>query len=293
MISGKRATVFYAAISWTLLAQVAVASDTDIAIGGVDGFEALADPGNTAGLRASGRVRLYAHMYVWGRTDPKICAAIVHTFEGTGPASIEVTESKTPVEYWNHYFKILAPSGLTVVDQAHINSAATTSTFSLTPEQWRAYVDAARTHGVRMVAPIFTPNDRTWDVPFASTKWDDARQRAKYGGGITADAAPWAFETFPPAYRRFIEDEFRWARKEGLQATLILSPPRTATGDFFGPTKKMLAQLAQDDALPTAYIVENFMAKPPPNFSFVVGNEHESQTIAGVAGWLVKSTPRR
>ena len=269
-------------------------ADRDIAVGGVDGFEALANPENTRGLRSSGRVRLYVHKEAWFKTDAQTQAAIVRAFAGTGPASLEVGESGHPEEYWPRIMKSFREAGL-APDQAHVN-AAKPSRSSLTVPQWKAFVDEARSLGVEVVAPVITPNDndRPWiNNPFTAPPWDEIRERAKYGGGLTVDSPAWYFLRQPREYQRFIEDELRWARNAGLQATLIISPPRdNKTGDFADQTRKMLKMLRDDAALPNAYVIENYMGKPPANFRYMIGNERDPQSITGFANWVVHNMPR-
>lgn len=277
------------------LAREAVAStaERDVAVGGVDGFESLANPENTQELRSSGRVRLYVHKEAWFKTDAKTQAAIVRVFSGTGPASLEVGEAGAPKEYWPRIMKSFRAAGL-APDQAHVN-AAKPSKSSLTVPQWKAYVDEARSLGIKVVAPVITPNDRSWvGSPFSAPAWDDVRARARYGGGLTVDSPSWFFLRQPQGYQRFVEDELIWARKAGLQATLILSPPRenAKMGDFDGQTRKMLQILSSADASPTAFVIENYMGKPPPNFRYMIGNEHDPQSITGFANWIVHNVPQ-
>ena len=268
-------------------------TERDIAVGGVDGFASLANPENTRELRSSGRVRLYVHKEAWFKTDAKTQAAIVRAFAGTGPASLEVGESGNPKEYWPRIMKSFRAAGL-APDQANVN-AAKPSKSSLTVPQWKAYVDEARSLGIRVVAPVITPNDRSWiNSPFSAPAWDEVRERATYGGGLTVDSPAWFFLRQPRGYQRFVEDELIWARKAGLQATLILSPPRdnAKMGDFDGQSRKMLQVLNAADASPNAYVIENYMGKPPPNFRYMIGNEHDPQSITGFAQWVVHNIPR-
>jgi len=266
-------------------------SSADIAVGGVDGIEALADPHNTERLRASGRVRLYVHTWAWDNIDNTKRAALARPFEGTGPASAEVAEAPNFDQYLPKRFAYFRAAGLTV-DELNVNTASLL-TFKLSEQKWHEYVDFARANGVRIVAPVFAPNDRTsWEEPFGLPKWDTLRERARYGGGITVDSPPYYFLRQSPGYQKFVEDEIRWARGEGLKATWIISPARESKYHFLDETRKVLRRLEQDDALPSAYIVENYFSKPPEHFRFVIGNERDSESIAGVARWMVDNAAR-
>jgi hypothetical protein len=107
------------------------------------------------------------------------------------------------------------------------------------------------------------------------------------------DSPPSFFLRNPIGYQRFVEDELRWARAEGLVATLIISPPGGSGGDFAAYTKLMLRQLSSENALPTAYVVENYRSHPPPDFRNLVGSESDIQSVAGVALWVAQNTPQR
>ena len=57
------------------------------------------------------------------------------------------------------------------------------------------------------------------------------------------------------------------------------------------PTRAMVARLRSMNALPDAYIVENYRAEPPPNYMNVVGEEHQVETVASVALWIANTVP--
>jgi hypothetical protein len=265
-------------------------SGRDIEIGGTDGFESLADPNASAALRATGRVRLYVHDYIWQKLDIETRSAVARVFRETGPASVEVGVSSHGPAFWNDHRRTYDAAGL-CVDEAHVDLVLGSN--GLSPAQWKLYVDAARQAGLRTVSPIFAPNYRQWEHgPFQSPEWQDIRDMALYGGGITIDSPPWYFLSHPIPYQNFVEAEVIWARSAGIQSSWIFSPPRTAGGAFMAPVRQMLDILRVRGSLPNRYIVENYMAKPPTGFRFVVGKEEQPESIAAVALWMSRNAPR-
>ncbi|WP_234744993.1 hypothetical protein [Burkholderia sp. WTPI3] len=259
----------------------------NIAVGGVDGFEALADPSNSAALRSTGRVSLYIHKYIWDNTNPDLHKTVGSVFDGTGPAVIEVGETSLPQVYWSKLNEQFKSAGI-FPGAAYVNAPKVMQS-SLTLPKWKSYVDVARSYGVKIVAPVRTPNMNEWETSnFSDGKWDSVREMAKYGGGLVVDSPPYYFLARPEGYRKFVEDEIIWAKEQGIQAILIISPPYNG-GDFLKPTEQMIALLRKDGALPTNYVVENYRSKPPVGFKNVIGSERDPMTVLGVAMWLARN----
>jgi hypothetical protein len=293
--SSLGATLAFAALAWATpgpaLAQSCAGQKPDIAVGGTVNFDALADPSNSAQLRASCRVTLYIHDFAWTRmlASDDVRTSILKTFAGTGPDVIELGIFKSGgMEAWDKYRKLYAPLGVKA-DQDYAGGIT-----KVTVDQWKSFVDEGRSLGLRLVIPIFSPNSGQWeDNPFSSAAWNDLRTEAQYGGGIAVDAPPRIFFKNAKGYQDFIEDEMRWARQAGLQATFIISPNISKT-HFAADTQKLFAKLSADGALPTFWIVENY--RPPekvePGYPNAVGSENDPLTVTGVALWLAQRTPR-
>ena len=263
----------------------------DIAVGGVDGFDIYSDAAASSQLRATKRARLYVHDFIWQRLTEDRRKAIVAAFSGTGPASLEVGVSSHSQPFWEQHFQTYAGAGL-IADQAHANLAQGAAALSI--PQWRAFVDAGKLFGLKMVAPIFAPNDREWMTrTFNSPSWNALKSMAEYGGGLTIDSPPWYYLTHPKEYQAFVQAEVKWSRAAGITSTWIVSPPRVPNGKMLGPTMEMLTRLTSDNALPDQFIVENYMASPPIGFRNVVGNDRTPDTISSVALWMAQHIGRR
>lgn len=252
----------------------------NVAVGGVDGFEAFANPANSRALRANCHIRLYIHDYIWTRLKGGDATrlAILHAFAGTGPAALELGASIDADDYWNNrYVRLYTDLGVRA-DMASVNGAD-----GLTAPQWRAYVDAGRAHGVKIIAPVFSPNTGGWKQGnFANPIWNDIKAKALYGGGLTIDAPPYFFFWYAPAYRRFVEDEVRWAKANHLMSTWIISPDSSGP-HFLSDTQKLLKRLKADRATPASFIVENYLPLPyKPGYLNVVGNDTQLNSVANV-----------
>ena len=189
----------------------------DIAVGGVDGFESLVNSKATESLRSTCRVRLYLHDYVWERATEAVRASVAKAFSGTWRPSLEVGETSHPREFWRKHFESYGAANLSPTE-AHVN--LTDNKGALTPAQWRDYVQAARSYGVEIVAPVFAPNMGEWkEQNFSSPAFDKIKQYAKYGGGLTLDSPPDYFLRHPERYQKFVADEIRWAQSKCLKAT--------------------------------------------------------------------------
>jgi hypothetical protein len=282
-----------AALAWgtPAAAQSCAGQKPDIAVGGTVNFDALADPSNSAQLRATCRVTLYIHDYAWTKmlASDDVRTSILKTFKSTGPVVLElgIFESGGQTA-WGKYRQLYQPLGVQA-DQDYAGGV-----LRVTVDAWKAYVDEGRSLGVRVVAPIFSPNSGQWrDDPWSSHRWDDFRTEAQYGGGLAVDVPPRIFFKFGKGYDEFVEDELRWARQAGLQATYLISPNVSKT-NFAADTQRLVAQLTADGALPTFWVVENYRPreKVEPGYPNAVGSENDPLTVTGVALWLAQHTPR-
>lgn len=256
-----------------------------IAVGGVDGFQSFANPANTAILRASCKVSLYIHDYIWTRLPGGDVTrrAILAAFKGTGPAVVELGASPDAKSYFGSYYRKTYLAMGVVAHVANVNGAR-----HLSMAQWKAYVGGARADGLKIVAPVFAPNvNRMWhDGVIDAHVWGAIKARALIGGGLTVDAPPSFFFWYTPAYRRFIVHEIRWTKRNKLLSTLIISP-NTARHRFLADTQSMIGYLKARDALPDHYVVENYEPLPvPKHFINLVGSEANGDSVAGIALWM-------
>ncbi|MBM2765941.1 hypothetical protein [Burkholderia anthina] len=257
----------------------------NIFVGGVTGFDSLANPENTEFLRKSCRVALYVHGYIWTRTAPEVQKEILASFKGD-LMEVELGLTNNPDNWFEHGYKRKYIDAGVHAKRAHVNGFK-----SDRADVWGEFVTAARSYGIETVAPIFSPNSRQYvGAPFSSSSWDVLRRAAKMGGGLTTDSPPHYFLRQPREYQRFVLDEVSWAKHAGLHTTFIISPNNS--GDkFLDETKRTIDFLSKNDAIPNSWVVENYNSKAGVSYLNKIGSENNSESVLGVASWLVKNAP--
>lgn len=258
-------------------------SRATVFVGGVTGFNSLANPGNTKLLRQTCRVGLYIHRYIWTKTPPDVNRAILSAFSGES-MNVELDIVKNPEEWFRtDYRRIYTDVGVKT-KHVHVNGFDAQHL-----DIWRRFVSAGKSCGLETIAPIFSPNRHQFEnAPFELPSWDYLRDGAKLGGALTTDAPPQFFWEQPRDYRRFIVDELRWANNEGLESTFIVSP-RSSGNNFLRDTQETVDFLDRSGAMPNKWIVENYDPKAALSYPNRIGSEDEGQTILGVALWLAKN----
>ncbi len=152
-------------------------------------------------------------------------------------------------------------------------------------QNWENYVDAERALGVMNVAPIWGDNQI---APFATA--DEAaniRAAALYGGGLSFDMPPeYVFQTAAvmPDYVAAMVSEIKWANSEGLRTSIIVSPLAGLDPAIMENTEKLIALLEADGAMPSQFIVENYMQVPAASGTYFSATSEES--LNGVADYL-------
>ncbi|NHN93842.1 beta strand repeat-containing protein [Acetobacter sicerae] len=148
--------------------------------------------------------------------------------------------------------------------------------------EFKLTVDASKAYGVKVVAPIWSPNGDFPDdwINTTYTPYQEIQEAALYGGGLTLDAPPTYFFIRGEAYQQFSYDEVNWANSNNLISTVIISP----FGDdsiFLGRTKDYILYFERAGAIPTAWIVENYGSSDNG-----IGSISDSNSIASVAAWV-------
>jgi hypothetical protein len=258
------------------LVNVATAACLNLAVGGVAGFPALAQPNVAASFRAC-RPKLYIHDYSWTRQPVDVRTHILANFPG--PADVELGLNNTPEKYFAGTFKQQYLDNGVKLAAAHVNG--------FRPDRldvWARFVTAAKSVGFTSVSPIATPNGGQWkDAPFSSSTWDWIRVGAKQGGGLTVDCPSGFFLHQPAGYKKFIQDEIQWARQNHLHAAFIFSPGPKGDDSFAEDTVEVFKVLKSMDASPDEYIVENYEPTPRADYKNDVGTAEMKQSVLGVA----------
>jgi hypothetical protein len=171
-------------------------------------------------------------------------------------------------------------------------------------EKWKAYVDAARRDGIKVVAPItglVSGLGAHGQGPFRGPFGADGRVKpdilaeyermAEYGDGIALDD-PVNFTYWQyPVFQNAIVSLIRWAKDRHLSVIWIVSPGgvKNPVGSAFREqTQKVIDLLASQNALPTDFAVENYLApgNVPPGYPNPIAPDSNPDTEAGVAVWL-------
>src|SRR5208282_396404 len=285
-----------------------------IFVGGTAGFDALTYGNLFEELLKTGHVGLYEHGNAVSAAEaqPGILKAIEQVFSGTGPGQAELGQVgwnyfTLPPSY-GYYQEQYIQNGLSPTE-ANVNTpsdAAAPGQLEADLKQWREYVDAARTVGIKSVAPIAGPNSadepKLGDHVFATNPFYALeRGEALYGRAIAFDVPPNFFLTggSGPGYRKFIVQAIQWGNEHGLRTTMLLSPypwPTNSKGKpdtfrqftnitFSSDTRAFVRQLSQQQAIPSEWSVDNY-EDPYPHDTPAVVPETVRNTTTAVGLWL-------
>jgi len=290
-----------------------------VSVGGTAGFNTLVNPGFTAALRATGRVRLYEHAVAIAAaiTDspPSNPYAILNAIEKVFSAS-EPGEAELGLVGWN-YFTLPAKSYPEYYQYQYVNSGLNPnaanvdvpykppSAIKYSPRNiraWKQWVQAGRSVGITSMAPIVAPNlawKRSPIFPrtpreyydWLSAFYDLSRFEALYGRGIAFDSPPHFFLTggSGPGYQGFIEQAIRWGNAHGIRTTVLVSPYPNRQA-FLHDTKEFVSVLVAHNAVPTEWAVDDYENTNPNNAS-AMGPDTRPNTATGVALWLATHAP--
>jgi len=290
-----------------------------IFVGGTAGFDALRDGDQFKELLKTTHVGLYQHGNAIDAAEnpPSILQAIERVFSGTGPGEAELGQVG-----WNYF--TLPPSygfyqaqfiqnGLSP-SEANVNTpsdSAAPGQLEEDVQQWKEYVDAARTVGIESVAPVVGPNDPNEpklgeDVFATNPFYALERDEALYGKAIAFDVPPNFFLTggSGPGYEKFIVQAIRWGNAHGLRTTVLLSPypwPTNSGGQletfnqftgntFSRDTREFVRRLAEAHAVPSEWAVDNYEDTYPHDAPAMVP-ETVRNTTTEVGLWLARHAP--
>ncbi len=290
-----------------------------IFVGGTGGFDALRNGDQFQELLKTGHVGLYEHANAIAAAEnpPGILTDIEQVFSGTGPGQAELGQVG-----WNYF--TLPPSygyykqeyiahGLRPTE-ANVNTpsdSAAPGQLAKDEEQWKKYVDAARTVGIESMAPVVGPNDpdepKQGENVFATNPFYALeRYEALYGKAIAFDVPPNFFLTggSGPGYEKFIVQAIQWGNAHGLRTTMLLSPypwPTNADGQldtfdqftgntFSRDTQDFVSRLVEENAVPSEWSVDNYEDTYPHDAPAMVP-ETVPNTTTEVGLWLVRNAP--
>ena len=290
-----------------------------IFVGGTAGFDALRNGNQFEELLKSGHVGLYQHAnaIVAAEKSPGDLGAIEQVFNGTGPGQAELGQVGSnyftlPASY-GYYQSVYVQNGLNP-SEANVNTpsdSAAPGQLEQDVQQWKEYVDAARSVGIESVAPVTGPNSadepKLGENVFATNPFYALeRDEALYGKAIAFDVPPKFFLTggSGPGYQKFIVQAIQWGNAHGLRTTVLLSPYpwptnpdgnletfRQFTGNTFSrDTREFVHRLMKAGAVPSEWAVDNYEDTYPDDAPAMVP-ETVLNTTTEVGLWLASNAP--
>ena len=290
-----------------------------IFVGGTGGFNALRNGDLIKALLKSGHVGLYQHANAINAAEqtPGLIQSIEEVFSGTGPGEAELGQVgwnyfTLPPSY-DYYQEQYIQNGLRP-SEANVNTpsdAAAPGQLEEDIEQWKEYVDAARTVGINSVAPVVAPNaadePKLGENVFATNPYYALeRAEALYGKAIAFDVPPHFFLTggSGPGYQKFIMQAIQWGNANGLRTTMLLSPypwPVNSAGQletfsqftgntFSRDTQEFVSRLAKEHTVPSEWAVDNYEDTYPDDGPAMVP-ETVRNTTTEVGLWLTRNAP--
>lgn len=261
-------------------------------VGGTLGAETLASAETTRRLRATGRVGLYLHELgteVMARAG--VSAEVAALFAGPSVAEFGLPERDAAyshvdaVNFFNQPFPRLFSSVGFHPFAANVNGLDPTGAHD-TLADWEDYRVVAGQGGVTSLAPFADPNGTAWPLVFDDPFWDYFRSVCLAVGGMAVDSPPGFFWQQSEAYRHHDVEKVRWAVAQGLRVSVVISPWGRAE-DFLGDTRRFVAYLGANGALPTEWVVETYDDPARPRMpGNPLGSEEEAGTVDSVALWV-------
>jgi len=290
-----------------------------IFVGGTGGFNALRDGGLFKALLKTGHVGLYQHANAVSAAAESagLLESIEDVFGGTGPGEAELGQVgwnyfTLPPSY-GYYQEQYISQGLSP-SEANVNTpsdSADPGQLEDDLKQWKDYVDAARSVGIKSVAPIVAPNaadePKLGENVFATDPFYELeRNEALYGKAIAFDVPPNFFLSggSGPGYQKFIVQAIQWGNARGLRTTMLLSPypwPTDAAGTletfsqftgntFSRDTRIFIRYLEKEKAVPSEWAVDNYEDTYPNDAPAMVPDTVRNTTTE-VGLWLARHAP--
>ena len=290
-----------------------------IFVGGTGSFDALRHGDLFEELLKTGHAGLYEHANaIYAAQEPAgLLETIEQVFRGTGPGQAELGQVgwnyfTLPPSY-GYYQSLYLQNGLSP-SSANVNTPSDSAAPGQLDEdvaQWKEYVDAAKTVGIKSVAPIAGPNaadePKLGENVFATNPYYELeRDEALYGKAIAFDVPPNFFLTggSGPGYEKFIVQAIQWGNAHGLRTTVLLSPypwPTNSDGqletfrqftdnNFENETREFVRRLVKERAVPTEWAVDNYEDTYPRDGPAMVP-ETVRNTTTEVGLWLARHAP--
>jgi len=271
-------------------------TSANVYCGGVNGFDSLLDPSNSTVFRKRGG-GLYLHNNGWTELSHDQRMKLLGTFNNH-PMIIEVgfpkpgefghSPDKSKYHWWCDNFDDLyvkygiKPQIVAVnLEDAVNNPTLLQPTFEQFDEH---HGDLQRMSPQSLILPILGPMNIELPIRTEMVSYNERYRRIiSTAGGVVIDSPPKVFITREDEYRDWVVDAIRHANSNGYKSVLIISP-HDSSNLFNKHTTMMLRYLELNQALPTIYVVENYIYGK--RYSNKVGKETQSNSILGVAKYI-------
>tara|TARA_R110002124_G_scaffold260866_1_gene426818 strand:+ start:1568 stop:2479 length:912 start_codon:yes stop_codon:yes gene_type:complete len=233
---------------------------------------------------------LFLHNSGWGNLKVRERRQLINVFKGS-PIAIEIGYDRTGKVNWPHWLKGayidlgINPHFVTVNAFAERNIP--------TPSDWKKIHDLLKevTPKETLILPTFEfANFGKYRNRLVTDRLSNSanfQNIVSTSGGLTLDVPPLVFLSREKEYKEWIIDALKYSRRKGLTSVVIISPNKSGN-NFPQHTSTFLQTLARQNALPSVYVVENYV-NGPPNYPNRLGNDKNPVTILGLANKLLKS----
>lgn len=271
-------------------------STSNIYSGGVNGFDSLIDPASSSSYRAN-RGGLYLHNNGWSELSHTQRLKLLDTFVDL-PITIEVgfpkpnefghSPDRTKYHWWCDNFDDLyvkygiKPHIIAVNLEDNINNPTLPHP---TFDQWKRHHDDLKMMSPQsLVLPILGPMNI--ELPISTEMVSNNyryRSIIDLAGGVVLDSPPKVFVTREDGYRMWVVNAIKYANSMGYKSALIISPDQSRS-QFKTHATAMLRFLELNNALPSVYIVENYIYGK--SYYNKVGKETQNNSVLGVSRFI-------
>ena len=261
---------------------------TAVYAGGVTGVANLDTASNSEIYRSLGG-GLYLHNSGWNKLTLAQRRHILEIFHGA-PTAIELGFGSGPAWgkiFQERYAKLgIIPTFIAVNAFSHNNHP--------TIEHWSAYSASLRKYGVAepsLILPTFEyPNFRE-NISKLRTRMisrdSDFQEILRYSRGIVLDTPSAYAMARENAYREWIVDAVLWTKSHNLESVMIISPGASGN-NWLQDTVRYVRYLASHEAIPSAFVCENYTNSLPYDYPNAVGSENDPENVLGVALQLMQ-----
>ena len=299
--------------------------DDVVFAGGITDIATDATLSNTALLRSTGDASIYMHAVglatasddsftppsegvITVSNEPFSCLeSILDAFSGCGPGLVELyitNVEDVPTSDWNEPIGN-SPWQAEIEDSGWHPNEATLNINEGSPSDLSDVLDmdaAAAQVGISLVLPIISPNFGVYGDFSEDTYWTSDLSIAIESRGLAVDSPSNYFLLMGSLYQQTVESEIRTMNSLGLASAVILSPYDVSDNGipegtppqfwpdptFLSASEQVVQILADADAIPTQWIVENYGTPPQTQ---PVGSDTTVNDINNVALWVAENAP--